>query len=367
MSIPICFADIIGFTRKTDVCVDGYLAEYSDSDSGLFVDELQGMNLRILNSTGGNYGIWEKLTNARENAVSTFKLDVMAEILKTKEPARSKFNGDIGGKSFSSKLTADTYQGLRMYSDIYGGSFTLRGVTFILDTTENVTLKIFSGEDDETGATALYTITTNSIGGNLTSLAGRPKYNAITPIQLSLNGDYYFLYQTSSLAYNNKLTCNCSGFKWCFNLQTPCYRPSRDRWTEWSMVAGVHGVDVNSRDDWSTSREARGLILHGDFGCDTLGILCTEHTDFENDMVDKAMAHAINFKTGSFLSGYILDSEEVGRYTLLGIDALTANMVYYEERYKTMIEFIADNIELDRNECLKCKSPAGYKRQAQML
>lgn len=62
-----------------------------------------------------------------------------------------------------------------------------------------------------------------------------------------------------------------------------------------------------------------------------------------------------------------MDSEEVNRYTLLGIDGLAANMAYYEERYKVMIEFIAANIELDRNECLKCKSPMGYKRHAQML
>ena len=84
-------------------------------------------------------------------------------------------------------------------------------------------------------------------------------------------------------------------------------------------------------------------------------------------MIDSAIAHAILFKAGSFLSGYIMDSEEVSRYTLLGIDGLSANMAYYEERYKVMIDFIAANIEEDRNECLKCRSPHGYERQSQML
>ena len=62
-----------------------------------------------------------------------------------------------------------------------------------------------------------------------------------------------------------------------------------------------------------------------------------------------------------------MDSEEVNRYTLLGVDGLTANMLYYEERYKAMIEFIAANIELNRSECLKCKTPMGYKRHTQYL
>jgi hypothetical protein len=150
-------------------------------------------------------------------------------------------------------------------------------------------------------------------------------------------------------------------------MEYPCYKPSRDKWTEWAMVAGIYTNNDPDPNNWPLSREAQGLILHGDFGCDVLGMLCDEHTDFANNQVDLAIAHAINFKAGSFLSGYIMDSEEVNRYTLLGIDGLTANMQYYEERYQKMIEFIAASIELDRNECLKCKGPMGYKRHTQFL
>ena len=353
MSIPVCFDSVIGYTRQEDLCVDGYLAEYSDSDSGLYIDELQGMSLRIQNSTGGSNTIWEKFTNATQNAIAAFKVDVMAEILKYKEPARSRFIGDIGGKSFTSTLTSATYHGLRMYSDIIGGSYNLRGITTIFNTTGAVNLLIYDEYQ------LLYTIA-------LTSTAGVPKYNAITPIQLPLTGNYYFLY-TGTTPYNNKLTCNCGGHKWCFNIDNPCYNLSRDRWTEWTMVAGVNGDDLTIRDDWATSREAKGLILHGDFGCDTLGILCSDHSDWSGNEIDSAIAWALVYKAGSFLSTYIMDSQEVSRYTLLGIDGLTANMTYYEERYKLMIDFIAANIEDDRNECLKCRPPRGYKRMAQML
>jgi hypothetical protein len=358
MSIFSCFETVIGISRKSDLCVNSSFAD--TSDSGLYLDELQGMSLRILNSTGGNASLLEKMSNAKENAINAFKVDVLAEILKTKEPSRSKFIGDIGQKSFTSSMSSDTYHGLRMYSDIIGGSFNLRAVTLILDTTEAVNLLIYTGEDDEDGATPIHTIT-------LTSLAGRPKYNLITPVQLNLEGNLYFLYHTTGLPKNNKLTCNCGGFKWCFDPDEPCYRYSRDKWTEWAMVAGVHGSNLTVRDDWNTSREARGLILHGDFGCDTLGILCSDHSDWSGNAVDAAIAWAIVYKAGSFLSTYIMDSEEVSRYTLLGVDGLSANIVFYETKYKEMIAFIADNIEEDRNECLRCRSPQGYKRQTQIL
>jgi len=361
VSVYVCLSETIGLTRKTDDCVSGYNAVYSNSDSGLFIDELPGMSLRILNSTGGNYSIWEKMVNARENAVNAFKIDVMREILKTKEPSRHRFIGDIGGKSFTTNMSDDTYQGLVMYSDIRGGKFNLRGVTLILDTTEAVNLNIYTGVDDEDGGAAIHTIA-------LTSLAGRPKYNAITPIELDMEGYLYFLYTTAGgLPKNNKITCNCGGYKWCFDPDHPCYRYSREKWTEWAMVAGTHGADLTIRDDWGTAREGRGLILHGDFDCDVLEMLCSDNADWTQNLVDAAIAWAIAYKAGSFLSAYIMDSEEVNRYTLLGVEGLAQNIQFYEAKYKEMIEFIGENMEDDRNECLKCRDPHGFKRIGQML
>lgn len=351
MSLYSCFSGVIGISRKADLCTD---TEAYESESGLYIDELPGMSLRVLDSAGGNSSLIEKMEAAQENAINAFKVDVMNDILKVKEPARAKFIGDIGGKSFTTKLSADTYHGLRLYSDIYGGSYTLRAISIILDVTEAVNLLIYDEYD------LLYTIA-------LTSQANRPKYNSITPIQLSLTGNYYFLYQTSGQPYNNRLTCNCGGSKWCFNIEHPCYKTSRDRWAEWAMAGGVHGSDLSERDDWGPQREARGLILHGDFGCDTLSILCSDHSDWSGNQIDAAIAWALVYKSGSFLTSYIMDSEEVNRYTLLGVDGLSANLLFYEEKYKEMIEFIALSIEVDRNECLKCKSPMGYKRHTQIL
>jgi hypothetical protein len=354
MSVPTCFDSIIGFSRKEDVCViKAWDDAYADSDSGLYVDELPGMPQRFIASLGGNYDIWEKMTNAMDNAVGAFKIDVIGEIYKYWQPSRGSFKGDIGRKSYTTTLSDYTYHGIRMFSDVIGGSYILRGVWLILNVTEAVTLEIYDEYD------LLYTYTLNSI-------AGKPSYTAISPLELSLEGNYYFLYTTSGLPYNNKLTCNCGGHKWCFDTCNPCYSPSRENWTQWAMVGGVGGNDLTNRENWNTSREGAGMILVGDFTCDVFGTLCSDSSDWTTP-IGFATANAIWYKTGEFLSTYILDSEEVSRATLLGVEQWNANRNFYNARYVAMIDFIATHFEAEENECLKCRPPFGYSKKAQIL
>lgn len=355
MSVNSCFDYIVGFSRKEDVCVmDDWDSNYAISDSGLYLDELPGMPQRFISSLGGNYDIWEKMTNALENAVNQFKTDILGEILKYFEPQRKRFRGDIGYKSFTTTLSDYTYNGLRMYSDIIGGAYILRGVWLILNVSEFVQLDIYDEYD------LLYSRV-------LQSVANKPYYNALNPISLPLGGNYYFLYQTTGLPYNNKLTCNCGTYKWCFDTMNPCYKSSRDTWTEWAMIAGVAGDDLAIRDDWTTSRDGAGMVLHGDFTCDILATLCSDHSDWTGNEIDFAIANAIWFKAGEFLSTYIMDSEEVSRKTLLGVEQWNANRAYFNTRYTSMINFIAENFEETRNECLQCKSPFGFSLKTQML
>jgi hypothetical protein len=133
------------------------------------------------------------------------------------------------------------------------------------------------------------------------------------------------------------------------------------------MIGGVNGDDLSIRDEWNISREAQGMILHGDFDCDVLASICSDHSDFATNPIDYAIANAIWYKTGEFLANYIMDSEEVSRRTLLGTEQWNANKEYYNERYIAMINFIGESFEEDRNECLKCRNPLGFSKKVQML
>ncbi|MEN6568982.1 MAG: hypothetical protein ABFC18_03115 [Rikenellaceae bacterium] len=358
MSIPTCFTGVIGYSRKENVCTsDAWDSSYADSESGLYMDELPGMPQNFIVDLGGNYNIWEKFYYSIENAIRTFQVDVITEIYKYKELSRRRFYGDIGGKSFTSTLSdCGDYRGLRMFSDIRGGTFTLQGISIIMSVAEALTLEIY----DEYQLLYSYPIT---------SVAGRPNKTVITPLELDLDRNYYFLYHGhTGLPYNNKLTCNCGGFKWCFCTENPCYHPSREGWTEWAMVGGVCGDTLTDRDDWTPVRDANGLILHGKFECNVIGTLCDEdNSNWTSNEIDLAIAHAIWYKAGEYLSNYIVDSEEICRKTLLGVEQWNNNREFYNTKYKEMIAFIGENFEDERNECLKCKFPHGQSMRSQRL
>lgn len=355
MSINPCFQYIFGFTRSEDQCVNDYDASYSLSDSGLYMDELQGTSLRILDAVGGKDSIWEMMERARQNGINAFKTDIFAELLKYNEYRREKFTGEIGHRRFTQVISKTTYHGMRIYSDIRGGVFTLRGVTLNLNSTEAVNLLIY--DDFE----LLHTVA-------LTSSAAKPQYNAITPIDLDLNGNYYFIYAPVGTPYNNKMTCGCGGYRWCFNTEKPCYNASKDNWTLWCMAGGIRGTDPTERDTWGVSQDAMGLRLHGEFKCDAMNMLCSDASDFENNEIDSAIAWAILYKSAEFLTYDIKNSGEVSRYVLIGADdVLSTNMAYYSERYAALINFIAANIEPSRNECLKCKPALGIGKTSQRL
>ena len=64
-----------------------------------------------------------------------------------------------------------------------------------------------------------------------------------------------------------------------------------------------------------------------------------------------------SLQDGEFLTNYIMDTGEVSRYTLLGTEALNENRMYYNKRYAVLMDWIAQNMDDERNDCLKCKSP----------
>jgi hypothetical protein len=253
MSVASCFEDVIGFSRSQDTCVADWDPSYAESKSGLYIDELL-YSLRILDSLEGKDGIWEMMDRARTNGIEKFRNDLMPELLKHNEYRREKFAGEIGERRFNSLITKDTYHGMRLYSDIRGGRFTLRGVTLNLSTTENVNLLVY--DDFELLDTFA-----------VSSEAGKPKYTAITPKEYILQGNLYFIYAPVGIPYNNKMTCGCGGYRWCFNTSKPCFNSSKNNWTQWTMAGGIHGTDLLNRENWSVSDFAHGIRLYGDFSC----------------------------------------------------------------------------------------------------
>lgn len=363
-----CWSNIVGYTRS-DACInyDEAPSDYAESLSGLYLDELKGINLKWTEDTSGY--LWDKLANAYENAVRTFKIDVISEILKNHKTRYEPFVGNIGSQRFRNSINlTKQYAGVRMYcNDIKGAFFTLKAIGVIMDKTEIFSIDIYNNLSED----VVNSIEVNSIANKISIK------NLATPIVLNLsdnnydNLEYYFLYERGTKQpKDNKPTCGCGGVNWCFNKSNPCFADSKetkDRWRQWAMVGGIHGDNLSTREDWGISQDMYGIVLIGEFTCDKFTYLCNENTDFEYDEVGQAVAHAIAYKWGEFTMDYFLDSPEINRSTMLGIDAINNNRAYYNQRYAVMIDFIATNLDVSKYGCLSCRPVQNAKINRQLL
>jgi hypothetical protein len=350
-AIPECLQLAIGLTRVDPDCVDDYVIDYSTSSSGLYLDELKGIDLLRFSELGGDTDVWQKMDNARNNAIVTFKVDLFREMSKYLEARHHPFSGNIGQTKWIGSTLLSNYKGLKIFSDVNGATIRIRGFNLMLETTETVTLEVWTEEEQ-------------LITYSLTSQAGKNKVNTLaTPLELELDKEYFFIYQSNGKVLKNKLTCGCGGFKWCYSHEKPCYSRSRDNWTQWMMVAGIVGSDTSDLDSWSQSHYAHGLSIIADTRCNSFGIICNDGMDFQNDPISLSVAMAILYKSGEYLLDYILDSNEVNRYTLLSAETIDVNRLFFQSRYAEMVNYIAKEVDYNANDCWRCKDKITVRGQ----
>jgi len=353
-----CWNNIIGITRTPDLCLDNsnIPPDYDYSNSGLYIDELKGINLRFVEETGGANDLWTKIERARENAIRTFQLDVMQEIMKYNKPRYDIFKGNIGSQKYTRNLTlSQTYAGVRFYAnDIRGGIFKLSGINTIFGTTGTFDIDVYSNLSPD----KITTISVNTV-------ANRVESNPFTAIEFPLwndeyeNIEYYFVYSAAgNIPKDNNTTCGCGGVSWCFNRKNPCFatgKATKDRWRQFAMVGGITGNDLSIIDEWSTGQNMNGLILIGSYICDPMIYLCSDMSDYDTNIIDQSIASAIMYKSGEYLMDEFLDTQEISRYTALGLEAINNNREVYNLSYSKMIDYIAKSIDVEQFGCLTCK------------
>jgi hypothetical protein len=369
--LPSCWDNIIGISRKEDFCLDdiGRPIDYNISKSGIFIDELKGINLRFIQDLGiqnSNDDLWNKIIKAKENAVRVVQMDALMEISKNNKPRVELFKGNIGSQKYTKNaVISNTYAGVRMYCNtIRGAYFHLTGINTIFGTTGIISMEIYSNMDTN----PLYSFDLNTI-------ANRVESN-LQDITLPLwnddydNLEYYFIYQLTQTPKDNQPTCGCGGVQWCFNRNNSCFadgKATKDRWRQFAMVGGISGDNIDDRENWSTTQVMNGLILIGQYQCSSSIYLCNDESDYDNNEFDIAIAYAIQYKTGEYLMDEFLNTNEISRYTMLGQEAINNNRQDYNARYAVLIDYIKNNIDINRFGCLKCKPNHGFSKGFQKL
>jgi len=348
MKTLTCLDEIIGLSRTQCPCYDDDKPENSeDSNSGLYLDELDGLELKAISSDieCGDGSIWQKMQRAEENAKIQFRSDLMKCIGATTEAKRKAFYGRIGLTEWSKNITiTNDFVGQRIKTcNIKGGEMTLKGISTLMDTTISFDIEVYNNLQP----------TPILILNGINAVANTIETNVLTPDPLLTFPlyteecdvlEYYILYKPNGAfePKNNRVSCGCS---------------TRPEWEKWADIQGVKGDDITKRETFFTQKEAFGLFLDVEFTCNTSELICggtNSKLDFDNDEKAMAMAYAIRYEAGRSLIDNILGTANVNRYTMLPADSLWKLRNHYAERYNELVAYLCQEMDITQNDCLMC-------------
>lgn len=357
---PECLDNIIGLSKTTCDCFEDMKpSDFNESKSDIFLDELEGLNLKMVSGIEdceeGN--IWDILIESRAEAIKSFKADLIASLLGKYKHKRKPFSGVIGSEKFKTSLSiSNNYAGVRIYSaNIISGVMSIKRIGLVFDTTAQFDISIFDGIHD-------YAIATYTVDSQANILSW---FNLPSPLNLAMNYEaasenpnYYILYTPSGFQPKDiKVGCGCSslGYKYYWNTSNPMFRSyEKDRWSEYIMLTGTKGDAIGDRENWGTTEQLNGIIIDVDFKCAVNELICKSELDFTGNEIGITMAYAIRYKAGMNVLEKILASPHPNIYTMTDRERMMGKKNTYTKEYLTRISYLTEKINYMANDCLAC-------------
>lgn len=356
-----CLSHIIGMSRTNCECFDsGKPYDAVTSDSGLYLDELEGLRLNMIDAIADCEagGLWDILFNARENAKIAFKSDLMVMLLENNlKNKRDPFMGTIGESSFKNTIAiTPTYGGARICcANIISGKMTIKRIGLVFASAGTFDISVYNNYSD----TPIVTYSVTSVANGL------QWFELPAPLELEMNDDnsqnpnYYLIYNasTSPSPKDIRASCGCSSmqYKYYWNLEQPIFKSyEKYRWSEFIMLTGTQGDDISNRKYWQTSSYLNGLMLDVKFDCNTSELICKQNLNYESNPLALAMAYAIRYRAGAIVIDNILGSGQINRYTMMDRDTMSGKRNNFLKEYKDRVNWIAKEMNWRANDCLTC-------------
>ena len=380
MSTIACFENVIGLSRRDCDCVEDRPVDAGVSESGLYLDELPGLNIRMLGTTAdcGDDGLWAKLERARDNAIEDTIAELAACIAANTDTARPPGTSIIGQDKNAMRTSVklrSTYHGLTIQTALVrGGVFEITSIVTAfkgVNNTGTVDVHLFNRPEED--ASPIASVTLNTTGDRVV-WNDLPEPIALTMTQdTAVNPRFWLLYEPNGMeALNVEINCGCSGYKPYWSETNPQYRTENDKghhlWAWWAMAAGTKGDDLDKRLTWTVENPTHGLLLKVRLRCDETSTFCTADPDYRTDPIQKVIAHAVRFKAGAALLQDILTSPRIDRFTMTAGEQLEALKNDYEAEFeKRVAGFLCPTLSghdsINRyGDCRKCKDTWGMRR-----
>ena len=372
MSIPInnidlsCYEDVIGISRTQCECYKDN--PYYESLSDIYLDELEGLNLKSIFSLENceNGEIWDYLKNQVNNAILNFIKSIHIEILKKNKLKYGKYEGIIGRRSYKNELTlTKKYGGTTFYcNSVVDGVLRIKKIGTFFSKTGSFTINIYNNLNEH-----LYQLE------NILTVANTYKENVLSEvIELPLQSDfvdnlqYFILYEYNS---DNKpkdiqLSCNCGGFTYTFTKNKPYFNSQTNKKEGWAnyLIAGSHQTDELDFMNTciSTSNYTNGLLFDVETSCNIYNLICKGSLDFENDPNALSIAHAIRYYAGFLTTSHLITMNQIKRGNMINRESLEKFMMLYKKEFDKLIPEIAGKIDINKNDCFACDDKNDIKK-----
>lgn len=350
-----CLENIIGLSQTECSCFDeGKPANANKSESGVFLDQLQGFNLKIASGADdcAKGGIWDRMALAVENAKAEMIKDLLGGIGQNYKPRHEIFSGQLGDVAYKNVQTlTTTYAGIKLYpAQLRGGVIVLKRIGILINASTNVTVKVYKSENGVGKLINTYTTAVPVTPNALTWL------QLSTPLELPMYSnfcrvDYFVLLtldNTTFKPWDNKIDCGCGGVT----------RP----FLKWLNLTGTKGNDPTNFNSFNNTTYLNGLTLDVEVKCKTASIICSEDRplDFENDSFSQYLAYAVRFRAAEMLYRDILASDQINRFTLMNREEFEKQIIEWNNNYRACISYLVDIINIGNNDCLVCRDNNGF-------
>ena len=340
-----CLTNIIKLSRTECECFDDDKPTgYNTGQSEIYLDELDGLNLKMLGGAADceQGGVWDLMAWARDEAPKIFKADLLGCIGTNYTPRRPVYSGLLGQNSFTASLAlSNSKVGAKVhFPQIQGGTMKVKRIGLAMNTSLPVTVLIYNNDANKTTPIVSYVI--NEVANTLVYATLSPSLTLPMWSNNVSRLEYYFVYDRVGFQPKDiKTDCGCGG--------TP------PGWKPWVTLNGIQGTGTNYS-QFITTKYTNGIVLDVDFRCQTSELICsdTHPLDFENDGWDMQIGYAIRWKAGELLLQKMLDSPELNRYTMMEREKTYGMRNHARKMYNDFIQYLCDNKEVSTG-CLMCK------------
>lgn len=354
-----CLIDIVGISRKDCSCLEQDLeipAEgetpadnewYKKSTSGFYVDELEGVvSIDTVKDVVSCQGLPDYFKTKIANSIRDVADDVSAQISERYTKKESNYVGFIGskisGKALS--LVATGYAGMKINisNPKAGGVIVLHGIGMLLNTTSEFNVFIYRRYVDLNLFELVDTIEgVNSTANGYTENTFEDKI--LLPMEIDNEGDieYYFLYELNGMSPRDNLaSCGCG---------------RRER-TLKSIIdySGVSGDVLEEMGYWNSSSYANGIALDAEIRCNSEELICKMFN--ASGEWAKYIAHAVLFKMGWRMGKDVISTNKITQETMSNREGVEANILEFDSEYWTRIRWLAQNVNIELNDCYSCNN-----------